>query len=112
MPVKTEDGGDESNREGFEEQSGEHEEHGGDKWNDGAKLRRPVLVEWNAKNGSKREKGPEGWLETGVPCRREVAQVIDGDVRYGDEAKSAALRRRPPHLVVLPLPLRTVKGRE
>lgn len=80
MPIKTEDGGDETNGKSFEEQSGEHEEHGGEKWNGGTELGGPVLVEGNTNDGGKGKKGPKSWLETGMPCRREVAEVVNGDV--------------------------------
>lgn len=100
MPVETKDSGDESNGEGFKEKSGEHKEHGGEKWNGGTELGGPVLVEGNTKDGGKGKKGPESWLETGMPCRREVGEVVDGDIWYGDEAKAADLEGRPPHLEV------------
>lgn len=80
MPIETEDGGDESNGEGFEEQSGEHKDHGGEKWNGGTELGGPVLVEGDTKDGGKGKKRPESWLETGMPFRRDVAEVVDGDI--------------------------------
>lgn len=96
MPVEAENGGDGANAEGFEEESGEHEEHGGEERNGGAELGGPVAVGEGAEHGGEAEKEPHHRLEEGVQRRRQVAEVVKGDVGHGGYAEAGVVGK-PPH---------------
>lgn len=69
MPVEAEHGGDEADGESFEEESGEHEDHGGQEWQRRPELGRPVPVKWDSDDGDDGESRPEQWLQPRVPRR-------------------------------------------
>ena len=98
MIVEAEDGGDGADGDHFAEEGGEHEEHGGDERNRRPELGRPVPVGGDAENGGEGEEGPQRRLQTRVPRRGKVAEVVDGDIGHGGYTQPGVRRRRrPPH---------------
>lgn len=94
MPVEAEHSGDGADGDHFVEEGGEHKEHGGDERNRRPELRGPVPVGGDADHGSEGEEGPQCRLQTRVPHRRKVAEVVDGDVGHGGDAQAGVCRRR------------------
>lgn len=96
MPVKTKDGGDKADGEGFTEESSEHEGQGGEKLGRSAELQPPMAVREGPGHSGKGQHHPQRRLKPRMPRRRHVADVVDAHVqdRHCTEPSPAASHRQ------------------